>query len=413
MLSKHAERIVVLGGGYAGTLAAVRLAGRARRRARVTLVDPKSEFVQRLRLHQVAVGQKIAEPRYERLLGRKVELVQGWAERVDADRNVVELAGSERAELPFDRLVYTPGSGVDTHSVPGVAEHAHSVRDVSSARSLNHALHFSSDGRAIAVVGGGLTGLEVATEVATECPHLRVRLVTSGRLGGWLSERGREYLAATLARQGVEVIEQARVRSVDADRLLLADGSEVLFGLAIWCGGFRASALAEESGLETDELGRLLVDRKLRSISHPQIVAAGDSAATPPFVAGSPLRMCCQAAIPSAAHAADTVAAELKGGVPKDFHFGYLHQPLSLGRCDGLIQFVDRADRPKDLILTGRRAAVYKDFVSSTPIPGLKLERLMPGATKWPLREPKSGSASERAARASASRAPTGMGGEP
>jgi NADH dehydrogenase FAD-containing subunit len=180
-----------------------------------------------------------------------------------------------------------------------------------------------------------------------------------------------------------------RVERVEADRLVLTDGAEVASELTIWCGGFRASPLAAHSGLETDGLGRLLVDRTLRSISHPQIIGAGDSAATPAFVAGKPLRMACQVAGPMGAHAADTAVAELKGREPRPLHFGYLHQPISLGRKDGLIQFVDRADRPKDSMLTGRAAAIYKELISSGPIPSMKLERLMPGATKWPFKEPK------------------------
>jgi NADH:quinone reductase (non-electrogenic) len=404
--SNQTQRVVVIGGGYAGTLAAIRVAGRARRRARVILLDPKTEFVQRLRLHQVATGQCVAEPPYAKLLGRRVQFVQGWAEQIDTDRGLVEVAGSEEIQLPFDRLIYTAGSAIDLSSVPGVAEHAHSVRDVRCARGLSHALHDSSDGRVIVVVGGGLTGLEVASEIATGYPHLRVKLVTSGPLGGWLSVRAREYLATTLARQRVEVIDQARVQSVEADRVLLADGSDVRSGVVIWCGGFRASPLAATSGLETDELGRLLVDRTLRSITHPEIVAAGDTAATPPFVAGSPLRMCCQVAIPTGAHAANTVIAELSGREPKDLHFGYLHQPLSLGRRNGLIQFVDRADRPKQSILTGRKAALYKDFVSATPLPSFRFERLLPGTTSWPLKEPEQTAAHEPAAHEPAAHEP-------
>jgi NADH dehydrogenase FAD-containing subunit len=140
--------------------------------------------------------------------------------------------------------------------------------------------------------------------------------------------------------------------------------------------------------MQTDELGRLLVDRTMRSVSHPQVVGVGDAAATPPFVAGQPLRMCCQVASTTYVRAADNVLAELKGKAPKQLHFGYVHQPISIGRKDGLIQFVDRGDRPTRMI-KGRKASIYKDFVSASPFMEMRLERVLPGANAWPIREPK------------------------
>ena len=388
MRTRQPKRIVVLGGGYAGMIAALRVAGRARGRAEVTLVDPKDHFVQRLRLHQVATGQRVAQPTYKKLLGRKLQFIQGRAEAIDSDLRKVRLSDGDRAELPFDRLIYAVGSTVEPAAVAGAREFAHSVADAPSAHALDHTLHYASEGETVAIVGGGMTGVEVASEIATTYPRLAVKLVTIGTVGGWLSERGRDYLQRTLARQGIELIEQTDVRAVDPDGLVLVDGSEILAGIVVWSGGFRALPLAKVSGLATDALGRVIVDRKLRSISHPEILAAGDGAVTPPFSAGAPLRMCCQVAMPSGAHAAEVLIAELKDREPKDLHFGYLHQPISLGRRDGLIQFVDRADRPKDSILTGRRAAIYKELITGGGLQSIKLERRLPGSTKWPFREP-------------------------
>jgi NADH:ubiquinone reductase (H+-translocating) len=388
MRAKQTERVVVLGGGYAGMIAALRVAGRARRNALVTVVDPKQHFVQRLRLHQVATGQKVAQPPYQKLLGRKVEFIQGWAEAIDLDRKVVQLSTADRSEVPFDRLIYAVGSTVEPAPLSGAAEHAHSVADAPSARKLDHALHYASDGRTVAVVGGGMTGLEVAAEIATVCPRLSVKLVTRGTAGGWLSDRGREYLRSTLARHGVELVEHSEVRGVASNHLQLADGSDIPAGIIVWCGGFRASSLADTGGLDTDTLGRVVVDRTMRSVSNPEIPAAGHGAATPPFSAGPSLRMCCQVAMPTTAHAADVLIAQIKGREPKDVHFGYLHQPISLGRRDGLIQFVDRADQPKDSILTGRPAAIYKELITAGGLQSIKLERRIPGSTKWPFKEP-------------------------
>jgi hypothetical protein len=84
------------------------------------------------------------------------------------------------------------------------------------------------------------------------------------------------------------------------------------------------------------------------------------------------------------------VVAETKGRIPKDLHFGYFAQPISLGRHDGLIQFLDRDDRPKESVLTGRRAAWLKEVGSSAALTGFKMERLLPGSAKYPFKEPKS-----------------------
>jgi NADH:ubiquinone reductase (H+-translocating) len=388
MATKQAHRVVVVGGGYAGMIAALRVAARGRRRVHVTLVDPKGNFVQRLRLQQVATGQTVKAPAYAKLLGRRVEFVQATVRGIDTDGGALKLDRAVGRELPFDHLVYTVGSRVDADSVPGASEFAHTVADAPSARELGRALRDASAGTLVTVVGGGMTGIEVASEIATTYPALRVRLITRGSTGSWLCPRGREHLEHTLVRQGVALLEGATVNNVVSGGVTLAGGETIPAGLIVWCGGFRAHALAAASGLATDHLGRAVVDRTLRSVSHPEIIVAGDAAATPPF-GGEPLRMCCQVAMPSGAHAARTALALVKGRDPKDLHFGYLHQPISLGRRDGLIQFVDRADRPKHSVLTGRRAAMYKEFVTRGGLSSIKLERRLPGSTKWPFKEPK------------------------
>lgn len=390
MRSTQRERVVVLGGGYAGTMAALRVAGRGRGRIEVTLIDPKDSFVQRLRLHQVASGQEIASPLYSKLLGRKVEFIQASAQEIDLDAGVVKLAFGGQQSVGFDRMNYTVGSGVELSAVPGVAEYAYSVNDVASARRLSHALAHAAEASRVSVVGAGLTGIEVASEIAGKYPHLRVTLISSGSVGGWMRLRGRAYLLEALKRLGVEIVQGNRVRSFGPDSAELSDGAGVPAAIGVWCGGFRASPLGRASGLQCDDSDRVLVDRKMRSTSHPNILAAGDGALTPAFVAGEPLRMCCQVAGPSGLHAADVVVAETKGRIPKDLHFGYFAQPISLGRHDGLIQFLDRDDRPKESVLTGRRAAWLKEVGSSAALTGFKMERLLPGSAKYPFKEPKS-----------------------
>ena len=201
------HRIVVLGAGYAGLAAANRIAGRARQ-AQVTLVNARAQFVERVRLHQVAAGQRVrGYPLRERLRGTGVELVIGQVQALDLDRRQVRLdSATGAATVVYDTLVYALGSAAETTHVPGVTEHALSVADLDSARELGKRVpDLAAERGVLAVVGGGLTGIETATELAETYPQLRVRLVTAGQPGGWLSARGRAHLRRVFDRLGIEV----------------------------------------------------------------------------------------------------------------------------------------------------------------------------------------------------------------
>jgi len=375
--------VIVIGGGYAGTLAAVRLAGRGKDRVRVTLLSGDGVLTQRLRLHQVAAGQRVAAPDLDRLTGPRVTVVRGWATGLDTARGRVRYAGERGSgALPYDRVVLATGSLVDTGPVPGAGRYAHTLSGPAAARRLHEAFRALPPGAALTVAGGGLTGIEAVTELAAARPDLRVRLVTSGPLGDWMAPAGRTYLTGALRRRGIEVIDGATVTAVEADRLL-AGGTAIPHDLAVWCGGFTCPPLAADAGLATDARGAAVTDAALRSVSHPEICAVGDAGA-PPLPGGTGYQMTCQAGVPAAAHAADVIDAERRGRTPEPFDFGYIHRPLSLGRGDGLIQFMRRDDTPRDRVLTGRAAAAYKEIVSASPIPGIRAERYLPGALRWP-----------------------------
>src|SRR5688572_28245207 len=103
-----AIRIVVLGGGYAGALAANRLAGRLGRRARITVIEEREDLVHRVRLHEVVAGGPGKTHPLAGLLHRDVSRVRGRAARIDAANRYVELHGGSRE--PFDHLVVAVGS---------------------------------------------------------------------------------------------------------------------------------------------------------------------------------------------------------------------------------------------------------------------------------------------------------------
>ncbi|WP_329251963.1 FAD-dependent oxidoreductase [Actinoallomurus sp. NBC_01490] len=351
-----AVRILVLGAGYAGLVAAGLTA--RHRDARVTLVNASDRFVERVRLHQVATGQRVrTRPIAELLGGAPVDFVVGRVTAIDAARREAELADGRR--LGYDILIYALGSMSDGGGVPGAAEHAYPVAVADDAARLWERL--TADGT-VAVVGGGLTGIEAAAELAETHPERTVRLLTADQLGAALSERGRRHVRRVFTRLGVEIRDGVRVAEVRADGLLLDGGEHVPADTVVWATGFRVPDLARDAGFAVDGHGRMLVDPALRSVSNPEVYAIGDAA-----VMQRPdeqeLRMACATALPSARHVARAVGDELAGREPGPFRFRYVNQCISLGRRDALVQYVRADDSPVEFVLTGRIAALYKEVI--------------------------------------------------
>ncbi|MFE7356805.1 NAD(P)/FAD-dependent oxidoreductase [Streptomyces sp. NPDC057543] len=359
------HRVIVIGAGYTGAIAAGRLAKRLRREdVAITLVNAEPDFVERVRMHQLAVGQDLKpRPFSEMFAGTGVELKLAKVTGVDVDRRTVAVIDPNGAEeLEYDSLVYALGSGWHTRGVPGTAEHAHEIAGRPGALRLRERLAGLDAGQPVVVVGGGLTGLETATEIAESRPDLDVALAARGGLGDWLAPKGRRHLRKVFDRLGITVHEHTAVTGVEADRVATADGKSVPAAVTVWTTGFAVHPIAKATSLEVTDTGRIVVDGTMRSVSHPDVYAIGDAA----MVMGpgdKPLRMSCASGTPTAWQAADAIAARLTGGKLPNAPLRYFNQCISLGRREGVIQYVTADDRAVRAALTGRLAAVYKELV--------------------------------------------------
>ena len=366
-------RVVVVGGGYAGTMAANHL--RLRPDVDITLVNPRPVFVERIRLHQLVAGSGTATVDYGTLLGGGIQLVVDGADRIEtADRRVRLTSG---ATLDYDYLIYAVGSTGAMPAVRGAAEFAYPIADLESAQRLRYALVDLPPDAPVAVVGGGLTGIEAASELAQ---HGRpVTLVCGSVLGPSLSARGRRSVGKRLRRLGVNVLESVAVDEVRWDAVVLSDGAVLPSGATVWTAGFGVPDLAARSGLRTDALGRLLTDETLTSIDDERVVAAGDAAAP----SGHPLRMSCQAAGPLGAQAANTVLSRIAGNTPALVNQAFVGQCISLGRSHGTVQLARTDDTPVNIVVGGRGAASIKEAICKGTLWGIRREAAKPGSYYW------------------------------
>ncbi|MFF0156806.1 NAD(P)/FAD-dependent oxidoreductase [Streptomyces sp. NPDC005263] len=364
--------VVVIGGGYAGVMAADRLTRRDG--VTVTLINPRPTFVERIRLHQLVAGSHDAVVDYREVLADGVRLVVDTVTRIDAAERAVRLATG--GTVGYDYLVYAVGSGSADPTVPGAAEFAYPIATFEEAGRLRPVLDATPATAAVTVVGAGPAGIETAAELAEQGRD--VTLVCGEVLGPYLHPRGRRSVAKRFAALGVTVLEgpDATVTAVTREAVRLSGGRELPSAVTVWTTGFGVPDLADRSGLSTDALGRLLTDETLTSVDDVRIVAAGDSAAP----SNLPLRMSCQAAMPLGARAADTVLSRIDGEQPSTLNQVFAGQCISLGRRAGIFQFAHRNDIALWFHIDGRPGAKLKEVVCTGIVKHLAGEARKPGS---------------------------------
>ncbi|MFH8872453.1 NAD(P)/FAD-dependent oxidoreductase [Streptomyces griseus] len=360
---KH--RIVVLGAGYAGAFAAGNLARRlSPADTGITVVNAAPDFVERMRLHQLASGQELASRRLADVFaGTGVRLRVARVTGIDPGHRTVAVTGEDGSgELAYDTLLYALGSSVAHHGVPGAAEYAFDVAGRSSALRLRERLAGLGGGGTVVVVGEGLTGIETATEIAESRPGLSIALAARGKLGAWLSPKARRHLRGAFDRLGVTVYEHTSVEAVEPTRVVTADGRSVPADVTVWSAGFAVHPMAAAAGFEVAGTGQIVVDRTMRSVSHPDVYAAGDCA----YAIGEngrPLPMSCASAGLTNMRATAAIIARLTGREVPATGLKYFGNHISLGRRDAIFQMVDGDVRSKTWFLGGRTAARLKSGV--------------------------------------------------
>src|SRR4051812_38629550 len=391
-MKEQSTEIVVMGAGYAGILATVRLAGKLRKRrplkpVNITLINASDVFVQRVRLHEFAANRTLKRSAIvDMLRGTGVGLVHGSVSGLDPARRVLTVEmPTETRHLRYDTLVYALGSVTGRDGVPGVHEHAYTLAPAGplSAEALRENLPTLSERRGrLVVVGAGATGIESAAEFASNYPDLRVDLLTRGEFGGFIPDpKIADYMRKSLEALRITVRDNVTVTEVRESEIRTNKGS-LPSDVVLWTGGFVALPLARDAGLAVNERGQILVDPYLRSISHPDILAVGD-AAHPIEEPGVRVRMSAFTALVLGAHGADNLAATLQGREPRPLSFAYYGQGIALGHHNAIGFGVYPDDVPNRPYFIGRAGYETREFFVRVlaALPGY--ERRWPGIFFW------------------------------
>ncbi|HUY61614.1 MAG TPA: FAD-dependent oxidoreductase, partial [Candidatus Dormibacteraeota bacterium] len=204
----------------------------------------------------------------------------------------------------------------------------------------------------VAVVGGGPTGIEYAGALAEllrlvlarEFGHLDQRemrvilLEAADHLLGPFALPLRQYAVEQLRRRGVEVRLRTRVTAIERGGVRLHDGSEIAAGTVVWVAGVRAAPPPGLTGAgdARGPRGAVPVTAALQLPGHPEVLVVGDGAAV--VQEGSPLPMIAPVAMQEGRHAAQVIAARLRGEAPPPFRYTDKGVMATIGRHDAVVQ---------------------------------------------------------------------------
>ena len=334
--AKHIERetitemakVLILGGGFGGVVAAERLASLLSDEHQITLVSRSRNFVFYPALVRLAFGKcqkdDVLFDLRQMMLSRRVNFVEAEVAHVDPfERKVTIAHGEVEGKLPYDYLIFALGRRLATEKITGFYEHAHHLLNVDKAIKFGNAVAVFRDGR---IVLGQCPGARLPVPVFESAFALtnllrdkgkrertRITVVTPSTLE---AELGDAAAAAALNKafddRQIELLTNFRITSLTRNAATTKDGKTIDFDLLMLVPPFRGSSAATYMGVTNDE-GYVHVTSNMRVVGNDRIYAAGDCVN---FVGPKLGHM----AVRQAEVAAANLAAEIEGREPMDHY---------------------------------------------------------------------------------------------
>lgn len=351
-------RIVILGAGYGGIIAATRLQKELNyNEADVTLVNKHDYHYMTTHLHMPAAGTESTKNVKINILSLidefKIDFVKSTVVQIKPDEQKVILSDGT---LSYDYLVIGLGGEPETFGIPGLKEYAMNIRSVNTVNLIREHIEYMfaryksephrTDYLTFVVGGAGFTGIEFVGELADRVPKLCKQFNVDPSLVKIYNVEAAptalpgfdpslvEYAMQSLEKRGVIFKLGEPVKECTPDGVILASGEEIKSQTVVWTGGIRGNRLVEEAGFETSR-GRVLVDPYLRTKEKENVYVVGDNAIIL-NAEGRPYPPTAQIAMQQGETVAANLVSVIRGEKQKEFVPQLKGTIASLGKRDAI-----------------------------------------------------------------------------
>ena len=274
------KKLVLLGAGYGNMSILQGTLKKIPSDVEITLIDRTPFHSIKTEFYAIAAGTvsdtdvRVPIPEHPQL-----NFVEGSVDRIDLDNNRVLL--EDGREVEYNELVIGLGCEDNYHNVPGADENTYSIQSIYNARTTYQDLLGLKGGSTVGIVGAGLSGIELASELRESRPDLNIKLFDRGpRILRDFPERLSNYIQEWFDEHNVEVIAKSNITKVE-DGLLHNHDETIPVDAVVWTAGVRPVEPVRELEVEKDRGNRVILNQYHQIPSHPNVYVVGDCASLP------------------------------------------------------------------------------------------------------------------------------------
>jgi NADH:ubiquinone reductase (H+-translocating) len=345
------KNLVILGGGYGGMkILSELLPNLLPQDVMITLVDRVPYHCLKTEYYALAAGTvsdkelRVGFPEHPQL-----SIIYGDVLGIELDSKVVLL--KDDTTITYDELIIGLGCEDKYHGVPGAAEFTYSIQNIEKSRLTYSVLNNLGPGSVVGIVGAGLSGVELASELSESRGDLKIKLFDRGNhILSDFPDRLSKYVEGWFQKHNVEIINNSNITKVEKN-LLYNHDQPIACDVIVWTAGIQANKVVRDLGKDMDRLGRLTITPHHHLPDDESVFIVGDCASLPHAPSA-------QLAEGQAEQIVEVLKSRWKGEhPPATFPTIKLKGVLgSLGKKQGFGMMADRA-------ITGRVARLIKSGV--------------------------------------------------
>lgn len=275
------KNLVLLGGGYGNMRVLLRLLpNNLPDDIQITLIDRTPFHSLKTEFYALAAGTvsdqevRVAYPEHERL-----KTVFGEIVDINREEKIIVLA--DDTQVPYDDLVIGLGCEDKYHGVPGADEFTYSIQTIRKSRETYNELCGLPSGSVVGIVGAGLSGIELASELRESRPDLAIKLFDrSPRILRDFPERLSNFVKKWFDTHNVDVVSNSNITKVEP-KILYNHEETIEVDAVVWTAGIQPVAPVRDLETETDSIGRVVITQYHNLPNDESVYVVGDCAALP------------------------------------------------------------------------------------------------------------------------------------